>query len=177
MKVSRSRLFALALEDFIQRRNNQLLLEEINRAHMDEPDLEEKRTIQKNATDSTPYGQGGMVIHQGELYWVDLGDPHGSEPAQLHPYIVIQNDLFNESMIRTVVVCALTSNLRRGKSPGNVLLQPGEGNLPKQSVVNVSQVFTVDKQMLVEKIGSLSRKRIREILDGLQLLTEPRDID
>ena len=71
----------------------------------------------------------------------------------------------------------LTSNLRRAEAPGNVLLEEGEGNLPKQSVVNVSQIFTVDKNDLDEKIGCLSRRRVREILAGVMLVLEPREID
>ncbi len=117
-----------------------------------------------------------MVIKQGDIYWVNLGDPIGSAPGFLHPHVVIQNNEFNRSKINTVVVCALTSNLKRASAPGNVLLNPGEANLPKQSVVNVSQVFTVDKSQLGEKIGALSAKRIRQILDGLQLLLEPYDL-
>ena len=86
-----------------------------------------------------------MVIQQGDIYWVDLDEPIGSSPGFRHPHVVIQNNEFNRSKIRTVVVCALTSNLKRASAPGNVLLEPGEANLPKQSVVNISQVFTVDK--------------------------------
>ena len=104
-----------------------------------------------------------MVIDQGDIYWVDLGEPSGSSPGYRHPHVVIQNNVFNRSRINTVVVCALTSNLRRAEAPGNVLLEKGEGNLPQQSVVNVSQIFTVDKNDLVEKIGSLSRRRIRQV--------------
>lgn len=115
------------------------------------------------------------MIQQGDIYWVDLDEPIGSSPGFRHPHVVIQNNEFNRSKIRTVVVCALTSNLKRASAPGNVLLEPGEANLPKQSVVNISQVFTVDKSQLVEKIGSLSSRRIRQILDGLQLLLEPYD--
>ena len=85
-----------------------------------------------------------MVIQQGDVYWVDLGDPVGSAPGFLHPHVVIQNNEFNRSS-STVVVCALTSNLKRASAPGNVLLEPGEANLPKQSIVNISQIFTVDK--------------------------------
>jgi len=72
-------------------------------------------------------------------------------------------------------VCALTSNLRRATAPGNVLLEPGEANLPRQSVVNVSQIFTVDKSQLDDKIGTLSARRVRDILNGIRLLTEPRE--
>lgn len=117
-----------------------------------------------------------MVIKQGEIYWVDLSDLRGSEPGFHHPHIVIQNNLFNTSQLNTVVVCSLTSNLRRGRAPGNVLLNKGEANLPKKSVVNISQVFTVNKSDLTEKIGQVSEKRILEILEGIKLLTEPRNV-
>lgn len=118
-----------------------------------------------------------MVIVQGDVFWVNLGEPSGSQPGHRHPHVVVQNNLFNRSRLNTVVVCALTSNLKRAKVPGNVLLEKGEANLSKRSVVNVTQIFTVDKADLVEKIGSLSRERVREILDGIPLLIEPRDID
>jgi mRNA interferase MazF len=85
--------------------------------------------------------------------------------------------VFNASRINTTVVCALTSNLTRATAPGNVLLDIGEGTLPKQSVVVVSQLFTVDKRDLGEYIGSLSPKRIRQILEGIDLLLQPRDVD
>jgi len=117
-----------------------------------------------------------MVIAQGEIYWVDLGEPMGSEPSYLHPHIVIQNNLFNASNINTVVVCALTSNTKRAEAPGNVLLRKGEANLPKKSVVNISQIFTVNKSDLVDKIGQVSGKRFAEILAGVNLLTEPREV-
>ncbi len=117
-----------------------------------------------------------MVIQQGEIYWIDLGDPSGSSPGYKHPHVVIQNNIFNKSRINTVVVCVLTSNLKRATVPGNVLLDEGEGNLPKQSVVNVTQIFTVDKGDLKGKIGMLSRKRVSEILAGAQLVLEPRDV-
>jgi mRNA interferase MazF len=117
-----------------------------------------------------------VVIRQGDIYWVALEEPIGSTPGFRHPHVVVQNDVFNSSRIHTVVVCALTSNLRRAEAPGNVLLQPGEANLPKQSVVNVSQIFTVDKQQLGDKIGSLSPARVREILEGIRLVLEPRSL-
>jgi mRNA interferase MazF len=117
-----------------------------------------------------------MVIEQGEIYWIDLGDPIGSSPGYRHPHVIIQNNIFNQSRINTVVVCVITSNLKRAEAPGNVLLDEGEGNLPKPSVVNVSQIFTVDKNELAEKIGKLSNKRVKEILAGVQLVLEPRDL-
>ena len=118
-----------------------------------------------------------MVINQGDVFWIDFKESSGAEPGYRHPHVVVQNNIFNRSRLNTVVVCALTSNLKRAESPGNVLLEKGEVNLPKQSVVNVTQIFTVDKGDLVERIGRLSRKRVRQILDGVLLLMEPRDID
>ena len=118
-----------------------------------------------------------MVINQGDIFWVEFGEPSGSEPGYRHPHVVIQNNVFNHSRIQTVVVCALTSNLKRAKAPGNVLLERGEATLPKQSVVNISQLFTVNKSDLVEKVGSLSRNRVYQILEGIQLLITPRDIE
>jgi mRNA interferase MazF len=89
--------------------------------------------------------------------------------------VVIQNNVFNGSRIGTVVVVALTTNLERASAPGNIVLQKGEANLPKRSVVNVSQVFTVDRSQLAEKIGALPAARVLDILQGLQTVTEPRE--
>ena len=108
------------------------------------------------------------------MFWASLGGS-GSAPGYDRPYLIVQNDVFNRSSINTVVVCGLTSNLRRARDPGNVLLAPGEGNTPEQSVVNVSQIATMDKAQLREQIGTLSHERIREILRGINLLLEPRD--
>ena len=118
-----------------------------------------------------------MVINQGEIYWVELDEPTGSEPGYSHPHIVVQNNVFNASKINTVIVSALTSNIKRAQAPGNVLLEQGEGDLPKQSVVLVSQIFTVDKSQLGEFIGKVSEHRVRQILDGIYLLTEPRNLE
>jgi mRNA interferase MazF len=93
-----------------------------------------------------------------------------------HPFVVIQNDAFDKSKIGTAVVCALTSSLKLASAPGNVLLKKGEANLPKASVVNVSQVLTVDKSDLTEKIGRLSKKRVEEIVSGFEFLLKPRKI-
>lgn len=118
-----------------------------------------------------------MVINQGDIYWVEVDEPSGSEPGYTHPHVVMQNNLYNQSKIRTVIVCVLTSNLRYADVPGNVLLEKGEGNLPKASVVNVSQILTVGKTQLGEYIGTLSPKRVNQILDGISLFLEPRDLD
>ena len=118
-----------------------------------------------------------MVTQQGDLFWLDFGKPSGSGPAHVRPCLVIQNNLFNQSKINTVVVCAITSNLDRAKAPGNVLLMKEEANLPKKSVINVSQIYTVDKSDLKEKIGSLTQKRLAEVLSGIHLLIDPKEID
>ena len=120
-----------------------------------------------------------MVINQGDVYWVSLEGPIRSEPGYTHPHVVIQDNVINRSRISTVVVCALTTNLKRAKAPGNVLLEVGEANLPKQSIVVVSQVSTVDKAQLGEYIGSLTEQRIIQILAGmrfLQRMTEHREM-
>lgn len=117
-----------------------------------------------------------MIIRQGDVYWIDLGEPDGSEPGYRHPHVVVQNNVFNHSKINTVVVCALTSNLKRVAAPGNVLLKKGEAGLKKESAVNISQVVTVDKADLIERIGTLPPARVKQIVAGLKLLIEPKDI-
>ena len=104
-----------------------------------------------------------------------LEEPNGSEPGITHPHVVIQDDVINRSRIRTVVVCALTTNMKRANMPGNVLLEAGEANLPKQSIVAVSQVSTVDKAQLGEYIGSLTKERIDQILAGMRFLQHMTD--
>jgi mRNA interferase MazF len=116
-----------------------------------------------------------LSIRQGDVFWVDFGEPGGSGPGFRHPYVVLQNNVFNASRLDTVVLCALTSNVERAKAPGNVLLRKGEGNLPKDSVVNITQIVTIDKSDLVEKIGSLSPRRINQIVEGVELLLEPKE--
>ena len=118
-----------------------------------------------------------MVIRQGDIFWITLPEPSGSSPGYRHPHVVVQNNLFNDSRIHTTVVSTLSSNLKRASAPGNVLLEAKETGLPKPSVVVVSQLFTVDKSDLTEHAGSLSKKRIREVLDGIRLLTDPHEVD
>jgi mRNA interferase MazF len=110
------------------------------------------------------------MVRQGEIYWIDFGAATGSAPADRHPCVVVQSDLFNRSRILTTVVCLVTSNLARAEAPGNVLLEQGEGSLKKASVVNVSQVVTVDKSELFERIGRLSLGKVDAIRRGLHLL-------
>ena len=112
------------------------------------------------------------AIQQGEVYWIDFGPPRGSAPANRHPGVVVQSDVFNRSLISTTVVCMITSNMRRAMAPGNVVLRKGDANLPKPSVVNVSQAATVDKSELVERIGNLPPSTIDAIRGGLQSLLD-----
>ena len=119
-----------------------------------------------------------MVVNQGDIYWVQLDEPSGTESRYAHPHVVIQDNVINHSRINTVVMCALTTNSKRANAPGNVLLEAGEGNLPKQSIVIVSQASTVAKAQLGEYIGSLTQQRIDQILAGMQFLqrmTERRE--
>ena len=111
---------------------------------------------------------GAVNIRRGDVYWVEPDAPPGSGPGVSHPHVVVQDDVFNRSRIGTVVVCALTSNLNRASEPGNVLLDPGEANLPRQSVVVVAQVSSVRKAQLGEFLGTLSEARVEQILAGLR---------
>lgn len=113
-----------------------------------------------------------MVIKQGEIYWINLPEPKQSEPGFRRPCVVVQNDTFNRSAIKTTIICILTTNLRLEKAPGNVSLAKGDGNLPKPSVVNISQILTVNKTdlLLEEKIGQLPKQKVELILSGLRLI-------
>lgn len=110
------------------------------------------------------------TIYRGDIFWIAPDDSRGPAPSYPHPHVVVQDDVFNHSRISTVVVCALTTNLAKATEPGNVLLEPGEGDLPKQSVVVVSQVSSVEKASLGERIGALSEARVDQILAGLRFL-------
>ena len=109
-----------------------------------------------------------MRIDRGDLFWLAPEHSGGASAGYSHPHVVVQDDVFNRSRIETVVVCALTSNLQKTNEPGNVLLDVGEGNLPQRSVVVVSQISSVEKARLGERIGGLSEARVEEILAGLR---------
>ena len=106
-----------------------------------------------------------MIVNQGDIYWLPL-----NEVGYVHPHVVIQDNVINRSQIDTVMLCALTTNLKCSNLPGNVLLDLGEANLPRQSIVVVSQVSTVEKSQLGEYIGSLAEQRIKQILAGMQFV-------
>lgn len=113
---------------------------------------------------------------QGDIYWVDFDEPDASEPGYTRPVVVVQNNARNSSDIDTVIVCTLTRNLNRDTDPGNVSLEADEAGLDQPCVVNVSQVFTVNKQDLRDKIGTLGFIRVQQIISGMRVLLEPRDV-
>ncbi len=111
-----------------------------------------------------------MVIAQGEVRWADLAPPRGSGPGFQRPVIIVQGDAFNRSRIATVVCVALTSNLRWADAPGNVKLSARETGLPKASVANVSQLVTLDRTVLSERVGKLTRKQLHLVLTGIDVV-------
>lgn len=111
-----------------------------------------------------------MVIRGGSIYWVDFSPGKGSEPMGRRPGLVIQNDILNDSNLNTVVVLAITSTLKFGELPGNVVLRKSEANMPKKCVINVTQIKSVGKNSLKEKIGTLSKERMAEVYDGIKLV-------
>jgi len=113
-----------------------------------------------------------VVVHEGDVYWYDFGQPRGSDLGFRRPAVVVQSNTYNATTIATVVVCAITSNLKLARQPGNVSLQAGEGGLSRESVVNVTQIATIDKQFLEGYIGRLAPERIRAIRAGLLLVLE-----
>jgi len=111
-----------------------------------------------------------VVISQGEVWWADLPDPSGSEPGYRRPVVVVQGDAFNRSAIGTVVSVPLTSTLRWADAPGNVRLSARATGLPRDSVANVSQVVALDRTVLVEQVGKLSRAKVDLVLAGLDIV-------
>lgn len=109
-------------------------------------------------------------MRRGEIWWATLRPPTGSEPGYKRPVLIVQNDDFNASKISTVIVIALTSNMALHAAPGNVLLSKRSTRLPKASVANVSQVLTLDKSFLTERVAKINPSVMREIDDGLRLV-------
>lgn len=111
-----------------------------------------------------------MVIKRGEIWWATLPEPAGSEPGYRRPIIVVQSDDFNRSRIATIIGVVITSNTRLARAPGNVFLSKKVSGLPKDSVVNVSQVITIDKSFLTEKVKKAPQPLMRQIEEGLRLV-------
>ena len=148
-----------------------ILAQHLNISHHDLVEM----AIEKFATDA--YSQTiqdssakQLEVNQGDIFWIQLAIPNGTEPSIPHPHVIIQDNVFNHSRIKTVVACGLTSNIKRANNPGNVLLEVAEANLTRQSVVEVAKVSTVDKAQLGDYIGSLTEKRVDQILDGMRFL-------
>ena len=107
-------------------------------------------------------------MYRGEIWWASLPDPLGSEPGYRRPVLIVQDDVFTQSRISTVIVVIITSNTQLAEAPGNVLLVSQATGLPKDSVANVSQVFTVDKKFVVERIGMLPEHLQEAVDEGLR---------
>ncbi len=111
-----------------------------------------------------------MEVARGEVWWAELGEPSGSEPGGELPVVVVSNDILNFSTLRTVVVASVTSNLKLANATGNVLLRAPENGLKRPSVVNVSQLATIDRSRLREPVGYLLPEQARALDDGLRLV-------
>ncbi len=109
-------------------------------------------------------------MYRGEIWWANLPEPLGSEPGYRRPILIIQDDIFTQSRINTVIVVIITSNIQLAQAPGNVLLPHEATGLPRDSVANVSQIFTVDKTFLVERVRSLPEHLQEEIDEGLRTI-------
>lgn len=109
-------------------------------------------------------------MYRGEIWWANLPDPLGSEPGYRRPILIVQDDIFTQSRISTVIVVIITSNTQLAQAPGNVLLPREATGLLRDSVANVSQIFTVDKTFLVERVGSLPEHLQEEIDEGLRTI-------
>jgi mRNA interferase MazF len=111
-----------------------------------------------------------VAVERGQVWWADLEEPRGSETGFRRPLLIVQDDAFNRSRIRTVVAVVVTSNLRLLDAPGNVLLPAKTSGLPKDSVANVSQVITLDRDFLVEPVGKIIGRMLKDVENGLRLV-------
>jgi mRNA interferase MazF len=111
-----------------------------------------------------------MVVERGQVWWADLDEPRGSEPGFRRPLLIVQDDAFNRSRIRTVLAIVLTSNLRLIDAPGNVLIPAKAAGLPKDSVANVSQIVTLDRDYLTEPAGKVRGPLLKNVENGLRLV-------
>jgi mRNA interferase MazF len=146
LNISQSDLFELALEQFIGSHQT------------------------PNPNQAAQTADTELVVNQGDIFWLKVENPGSLEADIPHPHVIIQDNVLNHSRIHTVVACALTSNIKKASLPGNILLEAGEANLPRQSVVETSKVSTIAKAQLGEYIGSLAEERVQQILAGLRFL-------
>jgi mRNA interferase MazF len=111
-------------------------------------------------------------VVKGEIWWATLPTPRASEPGYKRPVLILQSDAFNRSNINTVICAVITSNIRLARAPGNVILSKKNSNLPKKSVVNVSQIVTLDKSYLTECVGAISKNLMGKVENGIKLVLE-----
>lgn len=127
--------------------------------------------IKNNPVQASPANREQVVVNQGDIYWIRPENPGETQLGFYpHPYVIVQDNLFNHSRVESVIVCALTTNIKQANAPGNILLEEGEANLPKRSAIVVSKISAVDKSQLGEFIGSLSGQRIEQILARMRFL-------
>ena len=111
-----------------------------------------------------------MVVERGQIWTADLGQPEGSEPGYNRPVLIVQSDAFNRSRLQTVIAVVLSTNLRLVEAPGNVLLPAKTSGLRKDSVANVSQVITIDREFLIELAGRVRGQFLKDVENGLRLI-------
>ena len=109
-------------------------------------------------------------MKRGEIWWASMSNPKGSGPGYRRPVLIVQSNDFNESRINTVIVAVITSNINLAAAPGNVLCKKKQTRLSKDSVVNVSQLYTIDKRFLTERVAGVSEALVKEVEDGLRLV-------
>ncbi|MAT44109.1 MAG: PemK family transcriptional regulator [Anaerolineaceae bacterium] len=165
--ISETKLLKTALANFIKNPQDETHIQKNSPSKEIQSELNEQETcpgLDRQKPNQKPGEK--KEIHQGDIYWVRLPVQNGEDPGYSHPHVVIQN----HSHTNSVVVCAITSNKKQANLPGNILLEIGEANLSRQSIVVVSRISTVDKTQLGEYIGTLTQDRINQILAGLKFL-------
>ena len=162
--ISRSELYARALAREVASESEDSITARLDAVYA-ETDSALDPLVGRRATPNTVLE---LVILRGEVWWADLGDPRGSGPGFRRPMLVVSSDAFNRSKIATVVCAVITSNLRLADAPGNVMLDTGDGGLDRPSVVNCSQVVTLDKAALTERLGRLRATQMRVVESGLR---------
>lgn len=113
-----------------------------------------------------------MVIQRGEIWWADLPEPTGSAPGYRRPVLIIQADIFNQTKLNTSIAVLITTNIDLGEMSGNVPLKKSQSGLPKDSIVNITQIFTLDKRLLLEYVSTISDRKMEQIDKGLRLVLE-----
>ena len=157
--MSRSELYQVAVAEFLARHTEKDVTEALNEIYAAEP---EGTPVSKDVQ--------WMVIRRGEIWWASLRPPTGSEPGFRRPVLIVQANAFNRSKIGTVIAAVVTSNLRLATAPGNVRLTKAQGGLRRDSVINMSQIVTLDKSFLTEPAGRISAAKQEEVDQGLQLV-------